>query len=103
MRERGPMEGQTIGQRIKYLRLNLGMEQEELAEAAGISARGLRKIESGGAAHPRGKTLRGLADALGVTVPQLTGADLEGAEDRIMAAIDELRAELGQLRRDGSE
>lgn len=49
------------------------MTQETLAEQAGMSVRGLRKLEAGCVASPRGATLAALADAL-----KLTGVDRAG-------------------------
>lgn len=89
---------QTTGERIRYLRTNLGLSRSDLAKASGLSETGLKKIELGLTDNPRARNLAKIADALSVTVPDLTGADLGGTEARILAAIDDLRAELARQR-----
>ncbi|WP_328530350.1 helix-turn-helix domain-containing protein [Nocardioides sp. NBC_00368] len=56
-----------IGNALVELRRRAGLTQEALAERAGISVRGLRKLESGLVAGPRLATLEVLADALELT------------------------------------
>jgi transcriptional regulator with XRE-family HTH domain len=46
------------------------MTQQELAERAGVSVRGLRKLEAGEVARPRPGTVRALAAALAVTAAE---------------------------------
>jgi tetratricopeptide (TPR) repeat protein/transcriptional regulator with XRE-family HTH domain len=58
---------------VRAQRRRLGLTQEELADAAGVSVRGLAKIESGQVVAPRPSTVRLLADGLG-----LAGADRDG-------------------------
>lgn len=55
---------------LRAYRRQLAMSQEELAEAAGLSVRSIRKIEVGHTESPRPATKRLLADAL-----RLTGAE----------------------------
>jgi transcriptional regulator with XRE-family HTH domain len=55
-----------FGDGIRRRRLRVGMTQEELAERAGISVRGLRKLEAGEITAPRPGTIRAIAAALGV-------------------------------------
>ncbi len=50
---------QTLGNRLRALRLSTGMTQETLADKAGISPRALRDLEAG-----RGSTLHTLVRAL---------------------------------------
>ncbi|MDQ1652143.1 MAG: hypothetical protein QOI35_1343, partial [Cryptosporangiaceae bacterium] len=61
-----------LGDVVRAQRRRLGLSQEDLATHAGISVRGIRKIESHQTAAPRPATVRLLADAFG-----LTGADRE--------------------------
>jgi transcriptional regulator with XRE-family HTH domain len=57
-------------ERLKELRKLRALSQQELAEAAGIGRATLSRIERGETgAH--GRTLRRLADALGVSVEEL--------------------------------
>ncbi|KKN80795.1 hypothetical protein LCGC14_0326010 [marine sediment metagenome] len=61
---------QSIGQRIKAMRLAAELSQEALAEAAGIKQSYLSRIE--GSDHdPQVRTLKKLAGALGVEVSEL--------------------------------
>ena len=53
-----------FGQTLRRLRLVAGLSQEELAERAGLSARGVSDLERGLRACPRPETVRLLADAL---------------------------------------
>ena len=60
--------------RLKELRKLRALSQQELAEAAGIGRATLSRIERGETgAH--GRTLRRLANALGVGVEELVGAE----------------------------
>jgi transcriptional regulator with XRE-family HTH domain len=53
-----------FGPLLRRLRLVAGLSQEELAEHAGLSARGISALETGYRATPRLETVRLLADAL---------------------------------------
>jgi transcriptional regulator with XRE-family HTH domain len=55
-----------FGEGIRLRRLLVGLTQEELAERAGLSVRGLRKLEAGAIGSPRPRTVRAIATALGV-------------------------------------
>jgi len=63
-------EDNTLGARLRRLRRERGLSQEELAERAGISAEMVRKTEQG-ARYPRLPSLRSLADALDVPLSEL--------------------------------
>src|SRR5437588_8790897 len=56
-----------FGDLVRGHRRRSGLSQEELAERAGISVRGLRKIESNQIDTPRPATVRLLADAFALT------------------------------------
>lgn len=62
----------TLAQRIRTARRARGMSQQTLAYQARMSLRALSSLESGEAVDPHFSTLRGIADALGVTVAELT-------------------------------
>ena len=66
MAEQGPV---TFGGLLRRLRTNAGLTQEELAEAAGVSARSVSDLERGVNLTARKDTARLLADALGLTGP----------------------------------
>src|SRR5438874_13374087 len=56
-----------FGDLVRGHRRRSGLSQEELAERAGISVRGLRKVESNQIDTPRPATVRLLADAFALT------------------------------------
>jgi transcriptional regulator with XRE-family HTH domain len=59
-----------IGRRVRDLRLQRALSQEDLAERAGISRGTVVNIERGARVHP--STLRQIARALGVPPTRLT-------------------------------
>ncbi|HEY5059216.1 MAG TPA: tetratricopeptide repeat protein [Gaiellaceae bacterium] len=91
-----PAAGETIGQRLKRLRLERGFSQRELA-APGVSYAYISRIEAG-SRQPSVKALRRLAAKLGVTAGYLeTGSDLDAAADRELRLSDlELAIRLGE-------
>jgi transcriptional regulator with XRE-family HTH domain len=54
----------VFGETVRAYRRGRGLSQEELTKAAGLSVRGIRKIEAGDSDDPRPATVRLLADAL---------------------------------------
>src|SRR4051794_36559042 len=65
--EQGSMvrpEPNPFGNMLRRRRLDAGLTQEELAERAGLSVRGLSDLERGSRTRPRPYTIRQLADAL---------------------------------------
>src|SRR6266404_9217076 len=76
-----PAAGETIGERLKRLRLERGLSQRELA-APGVSYAYISRIEAG-TRQPSVKALRKLATKLGVSADYLeTGSNLGSAEVR---------------------
>jgi transcriptional regulator with XRE-family HTH domain len=65
--------------RLRVLRLNAGLNQEELARAAGVSEATVKRLEAGRGKRPYPSTRRKLAAALGVRI----------------ADVDELRGDGG--------
>ena len=65
-----------IGTRIAEIREQAGLSQSALARAIGISQSAISQIESG-ERNPSYDMLRQLAQALGVSVPHLVGAEVE--------------------------
>ena len=63
---------ETMGQRIKRLRQERGMTQPQLSAATGISIEHLSRIEND-RHRPQPRTLRDLANGLGVSEKDLTG------------------------------
>ena len=91
-----PAAGETIGQRLKRLRLERGLSQRELA-APGVSYAYISRIEAG-TRQPSVKALRRLAGKLGVTADFLeTGSDLDPSHERELKLTDlELAVRLGE-------
>src|SRR5437899_4920236 len=91
-----PAAGETIGERLKRLRLEKGFSQRELA-APGVSYAYISRIEAG-TRQPSVKALRRLAAKLGVSADYLeTGSDLDPASARELRLADlELAVRLGE-------
>jgi transcriptional regulator with XRE-family HTH domain len=87
-------EPNTIGDRLRLIRRERNMTQEELAEAAGVSKEIVAKLEQGRRQSARTITLMALSDALDVDLSDLTGkrdrigADRDGG--RVLALRDAL-------------
>jgi transcriptional regulator with XRE-family HTH domain len=94
--EGSPAAGETIGQRLKRLRLEQRFSQRELA-APGVSYAYISRIEAG-TRQPSVKALRRLAAKLGVTADYLeTGSDLDAESARELRLTDlELAIRLGE-------
>jgi predicted ATPase/transcriptional regulator with XRE-family HTH domain len=60
----------SFGDLLRRHRLTAALTQEELAERAGLSARGIQWLERGGRSSPRAETVRMLADALALSGEQ---------------------------------
>jgi transcriptional regulator with XRE-family HTH domain len=90
-----PAAGETIGERLKRLRLDRGFSQRELA-APGVSYAYISRIEAG-TRTPSVKALRRLAAKLGVSADYLeTGSDLDATAARELRLMDlELAVRLG--------
>jgi predicted ATPase/DNA-binding XRE family transcriptional regulator len=56
-----------FGAQLRRLRDAAGLTQEELAERAGLTAKGISDLERGRRRHPYPHTVRSLADALGLS------------------------------------
>lgn len=87
--------GETIGQRLRHLRLEKGLSQRELA-SPGVSYAYISRIE-GGQRQPSLRAIRNLARKLGVSAQYLeTGSSTTSEEDReIRLSEAELRLRLG--------
>ncbi len=57
--------------KLKELRLDRGLSQEELHCMTGVSRDSISKLETGQRPNPHPKTLRRLAEGLGVTVASI--------------------------------
>lgn len=72
----------AIGQAVRELRHKAGLRQEDLAKKAGIARPNIARIERG-AHEPSTRTLRRVAEALGVPLARLLDV-----EDPVAAAAD---------------
>ncbi|HEV2127932.1 MAG TPA: tetratricopeptide repeat protein [Thermomicrobiales bacterium] len=73
---------ESFGNVLRRYRILAGMSQEELAERAGLSVRGIGDLERGQRRGPRLRTVQALADALGL--------DQVGRRELLAAARPEL-------------
>ena len=71
------VSSQTFGDVLRRSRLAAGLTQEELADHAGLSVRGLSDLERGARRAPRRETIQLLAEAL--HLPAEERARLEAA------------------------
>lgn len=86
----------ALGDLIRRYRLAAGLSQEDLAERAGLSVRGISDLERGRRLSPHMETLRLLSDALGLDDPQRASlieaarpelkADATGQTDSVLSA-----------------
>ena len=91
-----PAQTETIGQRLRRLRLDRSLSQRELS-APGVSYAYISRIEAG-TRQPSVKALRKLAPKLGVSVEYLeTGSEIGGDEQRELRLGEaELQLRLGE-------
>src|SRR5215831_17125191 len=76
----GSAQPSNFGELLRRFRLAAGLTQEELAERAGLSARGVQDLERGLRRSPYPATTRRLVEALGLADTER--AVLFGAVDR---------------------
>src|SRR5208282_1873064 len=62
---------ETLGQRLKYYREQIGLSQIDLSEKSTISQASIARIESGKQKNLKRETMRKLADGLGISLTQL--------------------------------
>lgn len=68
--ERSQIRSSGIGQRLREQRNMAGLNQRELADAAGVSVGALRDLEQGRTLWPRWETVQALTSALGLDFDQ---------------------------------
>lgn len=82
----------TVGERIKYLRIEKGMTQKELGEKVGVNNAAINKYETGIVINLKRDMIAKLADALDVTPTYLMGWEDDEQEDvDIMDLREQLR------------
>src|SRR6266567_114395 len=77
-----PARESSFGDLLRRYRLAAGFTQEELAERAGLSVRGISDLERGLSARARKETLALLADALDLTPVERTQLASTGRSER---------------------
>jgi transcriptional regulator with XRE-family HTH domain len=95
VRQQLPIDHESVGQRLKRLRLERGLSQRELA-TPGVSYAYISRIEAG-TRQPSVKALRKLARQLDVSTEYLeTGRDIDDSGERELKIVDaELALRLG--------
>jgi transcriptional regulator with XRE-family HTH domain len=61
-----------VGKKIKKYRKKLGISQDTLSKKAGLAFHTIAKIETGATPNPTIDTVKKIADALGVSLDELT-------------------------------
>jgi len=90
----------ALADRLKLLRTHRGLTQEALGGRAGVPRQIISGLEKGSRPRPRDGTLERLAEALGVTPPQLKGCD---AIPELSAAEPGLAADAAAAEAPGAE
>jgi len=91
-----PPVSDTLGERIKSLRISRGLTGAQLAARIGIGENAVFKLESGTSAEPKFHVGIKLARALGVTPETLAFGEIRGAFGESTPPADDL---LGRLER----
>ena len=73
----------SIGKNIQNKRKAMGLTQDQLATALGVSIAAVSKWETGGA-YPDITLLAPIARLLGITVDELLGFEPQLSEDQVM-------------------
>ena len=73
----------TFGEKLKLLRLSRGLTQEELACRVGTKKQSISRYENSDR-EPGIRTAQALADALGVSLPELSGAQNAPLPDNVL-------------------
>ncbi|MFF7093273.1 ATP-binding protein [Streptomyces rubradiris] len=78
----GTPPGGDFGQELRRLRARAGLSQESLAHTAGVSVRALADMERGRTRGPQRRTVRALAEALGLDDGEAAGLEEAAALGR---------------------
>jgi transcriptional regulator with XRE-family HTH domain len=81
-----------FGVALKRQRKSLAWSQEDLADASGVAARTISDLERGVAQQPRSATVRMLAEALGLSGPDLAAFKAAARASREASLADDLPA-----------
>jgi tetratricopeptide (TPR) repeat protein/transcriptional regulator with XRE-family HTH domain len=83
--EMATVSSQTFGDLLRRYRLAAGLTQEELADQAGLSVRGLSDLERGARRAPRRETVQLLAEALRLSAAERTQPEAAARKPRVSA------------------
>ncbi|MEV6362027.1 helix-turn-helix domain-containing protein [Nocardia asteroides] len=92
-----PEDGRSVGERVRAIRARRGISQQVLADRVGVSRGAVAKWENGERPVDSRRTLLALAEALRVTVGDLTGHEsdrLDPATAGFHAAVPEIEIAL---------
>lgn len=89
----------TVGERIKILRTERGISQEELGSMIGVQKAAIHKYETGLVVNLKQSTIAALAKALETSPSYLMGLDDEKPEAN---AMEKAMRHLGAIRSDGT-
>ena len=95
----------TIGERIKELRLEKGMSQEELGKLVGVQRAAINKYEKGLVVNLKREVIAKLATALGTTPTDLMGWTDEDKKEPTVEndGLPDINKELIEMVKDLSE
>ncbi len=80
------VSSQSFGDLLRHYRLAAGLTQEELAEQAGLSVRGLSDLERGARRAPRRETIQLLSEALHLPAAERTRLEAAARQRGVPAA-----------------
>ena len=80
------VSSQTFGDLLRRYRLAAGLTQEELADQAGLSVRGLSDLERGARRAPRRETVQLLAEALHLSAAERTRLEAAARQREVPAS-----------------
>ena len=69
---------ESLGNKVRNRRYELGLTQEELSQRTGLSTGHISDIENGHRKELQTKTIKRLAKGLGMSLEELLGGDEEG-------------------------
>lgn len=95
----------SIGSRVKALRGDLGINQQELADRSGLTQATISRIESGRVEQLKSDALKRLSESLRVTTDYLVGRTREVSSEQLLESdpaaeqLIQLYGELGSAKR----
>jgi transcriptional regulator with XRE-family HTH domain len=90
---RRSMGVEAVGHRIKHLRRQKGWTQTVLSEAAGLPQATISRIEAGKVKQPSIRTLRRIADTLGVKLESIIESRQLSLDERLNSMLKDKRGQ----------